>query len=119
MLWQTALLVVVVLFVFAAVGTSLFSEDFALGLAVEAVREGDDAEDFRGCETLAEVSEFVSRSAPSPIVLLKTLSIANVKCLPRIARMLLWHGNVFRVDFYCLFSVAYLGGVFGTRRRAR
>lgn len=57
MLWQTALLVVVVLFIFAAVGTSLFREDFALGLAVEAVREGDDAEDFRGCETLAEVSE--------------------------------------------------------------
>ena len=48
------MLVVVVLFVFAAMGTSLFSDDFALGLAVEAVREG--AEDFRGCDTLGEVS---------------------------------------------------------------
>lgn len=59
MLWQTALLVVVVLFIFAAVGTAAFASDFALGRAVEAVREdnegNENAEDFTGCSTLGEV----------------------------------------------------------------
>lgn len=54
MLWQTALLVVVVLFIFAAVGTAAFASDFALGKAVEATRN-DDVEDFSGCSTLGEV----------------------------------------------------------------
>ena len=57
MLWQTAMLVVVVLFIFAAVGTAWFEDDFALGGAVEAVRDdqADDNEDFNGCSTLGEV----------------------------------------------------------------
>lgn len=53
MLWQTAMLVVIVLFIFAAVGTAAFAEDFALGGAAEAVRDG--AEDFAGCNNLGEV----------------------------------------------------------------
>lgn len=57
MLWQTAMLVVVVLFIFAAVGTAAFEDDFALGRAVEAARDeqGDDADNFKGCSTLGEV----------------------------------------------------------------
>lgn len=54
MLWQTAMLVVVVLFIFAAVGTAWFERDFALGEAVEAVKN-EEAEGFSGCSTLGEV----------------------------------------------------------------
>lgn len=53
MLWQTAMLVMVVLFIFAAVGAASFSQDFALGAAAEAVKDGD--EDFKGCENLGQV----------------------------------------------------------------
>lgn len=53
MLWQTAMLVMVVLFIFAAVGTASFSGDFALGKAADAVGDGD--EDFQGCENLGQV----------------------------------------------------------------
>lgn len=53
MLWQTAMLVVIVLFIFAAVGTAAFEQDFAVGQAVEAV--SDNAEDFGGCSNLGEV----------------------------------------------------------------
>lgn len=53
MLWQTAMLVVIVLFIFAAVGTAGFEEDFALGAAVEAVKP--EGEDFAGCDTLGQV----------------------------------------------------------------
>ncbi|CAM9504605.1 unnamed protein product [Ectocarpus sp. 12 AP-2014] len=56
MLWQTAMLVVVVLFIFAAVGTAWFEEDFALASAVEAVGDDDSAEGFSGCSTLGECS---------------------------------------------------------------
>lgn len=57
MLWQTAMLVVVVLFIFAAVGAAAFERDFALGRAVEATREDEDRDDenFNGCSTLGEV----------------------------------------------------------------
>lgn len=53
MLWQTAMLVVIVLFIFAAVGTAGFEEDFALGTAAEAVKP--EGEDFAGCATLGQV----------------------------------------------------------------
>lgn len=53
MLWQTAMLVVVVLFIFAAVGAAGFAEDFALGEAAEAVVPG--TEGFGGCNNLREV----------------------------------------------------------------
>lgn len=53
MLWQTAMLVVIVLFLFAAVGTAAFANDFALSEAVEAGSRGTD--DFQGCESLGEV----------------------------------------------------------------
>lgn len=52
-LWQTALLVVVVLFIFAAIGVAGFSDDFALGLTTDAVLEGD--EDYKGCDNLGQV----------------------------------------------------------------
>lgn len=53
MLWQTAMLVMVVLFIFAAVGAASFRKEFALGHAAEAVREND--EEFKGCENLGQV----------------------------------------------------------------
>ncbi|CAM9755374.1 unnamed protein product [Ectocarpus sp. 4 AP-2014] len=56
MLWQTAMLVVVVLFIFAAVGTAWFEEDFALASAAEAVGDDDSAQSFSGCSTLGECS---------------------------------------------------------------
>lgn len=61
MLWQTAMLVVVVLFIFAAVGTAAFEDDFALGQATEATRDDGDAEDFSGCSTLGEVRACVRK----------------------------------------------------------
>lgn len=57
MLWQTAMLVVVVLFLFAAVGTAWFSDDFALGEAVEAVKDKD--AQIGGCDTLGQVQRCV------------------------------------------------------------
>lgn len=57
MLWQTAMLVVVVLLIFAALGTASFKDDLALGAAAEATREG--GEDFGGCDNLGQVAFFV------------------------------------------------------------
>lgn len=53
MLWQTAMLVMVVLFIFAAIGAAFFASDFALGQTVDAVAE--DSEGFRGCDNLGQV----------------------------------------------------------------
>lgn len=53
-LLQTALLVVLVLVVFAAVGTARFRGDFAVGEAAGAIRDESDG-DFGGCNNLGEV----------------------------------------------------------------
>ncbi|CAM9147821.1 unnamed protein product [Discosporangium mesarthrocarpum] len=52
MLWQTALLVVVVVFIYAAVGVASFKPDYALGTALEAVLDED--VNFSGCNNLGQ-----------------------------------------------------------------
>lgn len=49
-----ALLVILVLVIFAAVGAASFKDDFAIGKAANAFRTTS-AEDFKGCENFAKV----------------------------------------------------------------